>query len=81
MAYNRDMDISIEQIRKLPPSEQLHLAEQIFDELAKSGELVQQWQIDEARRRSAELDADPSIALTEEQMWERVDQLKNERQS
>ena len=72
------MDISIEQIRKLPAAEQLHLAEQIFDELAKSGELVQEWQIDEARRRSAELDADPSIALTEEQMWERVDQLKNE---
>ena len=46
--YNRDMDISIDQIRKLPAAEQLHLAEQIFDELAKSGELVQQWQIDEA---------------------------------
>ncbi len=72
------MDISIDQIRKLPAAERLHLAEQIFDELAKSGELVQQWQVDEARRRSAELDADPSIALTEEQMWERVDQLKNE---
>jgi putative addiction module component (TIGR02574 family) len=72
------MDISIEQIRKLPASEQLFLAEQIFDDLAKSGQLVQQWQIDEARRRSAELDADPSIALTEEQMWERVDQLRNE---
>ena len=72
------MDISIEQIRKLPAAEQLLLAEQILDELAKSGELVQQWQIDEARRRSAELDADPSIALTEEQMWERVDQLRND---
>lgn len=52
------MDISIEQIRKLPAAEQLLLAEQIFDGLAQSGELVQQWQVDEARRRSAEIDSD-----------------------
>lgn len=30
--------------------------------------------IAELRRRCAELDADPSIAITEEEMWRRVDE-------
>ena len=72
------MDISIDEIRKLPTDEQLNLAEQIWEGLAQSGALLRQWQIDEGNRRSAEIEADPSIALTHQEMWDRVDQLRND---
>jgi len=65
----------IEQIRQLPVAEQLAIVEQIWDVLHDSKDLVQDWQISEARRRSAELDADPSIAISENEVWERVNEL------
>ena len=65
----------IEQIRQLPVAEQLAIVQQIWDGLHDSKDLVQDWQIAEARRRSAELDADPSIAISEQEVWERVDKL------
>ena len=71
------MEISIEQIRQLPPATQLELAEQIWDGLLQSGHLLQDWQVEEVRRRSKELDDDPSLAITEDEMWNRVDELRN----
>ena len=71
------MDVSIDQIRQLPIQEQLSLAEQIWDGLLASGQLVHQWQIDEVRRRSKELRENPQIALTEDEVWRRVDELRN----
>lgn len=71
------MDISIDDIRKLPPEAQLELAEQIWDGLLHSGHLLSESQIEEVRRRSKELDENPSIALTEAEMWEQVDKLRN----
>lgn len=65
----------IEQIRQLPVAEQLAIVEQIWDGLHDSKDLVQDWQISEARRRSSELDADPSIAISENEVWERVNEL------
>lgn len=73
------MDISIDQIRELPADTQLQLAEQIWDGLLQSGQLVQEWQIEEVRRRSKELDDEPGVALTEAEMWKRVDELRNEK--
>ena len=69
------MATPIEQIRQLPVAEQLAIVEQIWDGLHDSRDLVQDWQVSEARRRSAELDADPSIAISEKNVWERVDKL------
>ena len=65
----------IEQIRQLPVAEQLAIVEQIWDGLHESKELVQEWQVAEARRRVAELEADPSIAITEDEVWKRVDEM------
>ena len=73
------MDITIDQIRLLPADQQLILAEQIWDGLLASGQLLQQWQIDEVRARIKDLDQDPSSALTEEEMWRRVDELRHGR--
>ena len=72
------MEISIDQIRKLPAEQQLRLAEQIWDGLAASGQLVQQWHVDEGRRRSLELDADPSIAVSHAEMWDQVHKLRDD---
>ena len=71
--YSKSMTNPIDQIRQLPVAEQLAIVEQIWDGLHDSKELVQEWQIEEARRRLAELEADPSIGLTEEEVWQRVD--------
>jgi len=71
------MEISIDDIRKLPPQVQLALAEQIWDDLLHSGQLLTDDQISETCRRSRELDDDPSIGLSEEQMWAKVDERRN----
>lgn len=73
------MSISIEQIRQLPADQQLSLPEQIWDGLLASGQLLQQWHIDEVRARVKELDHDPNSALTEAEMWRLVNELDNTR--
>lgn len=70
-----EMNTPIDQIRQLPVAEQLAIVEQIWDGLHESRELVQDWQIDEARRRSAEMESDPSIAISEDEVWKRVDKI------
>ncbi len=75
------MEISINDIQKLPPQTQLELAEQIWDGLLHSGHLLSEEQISETRRRAQELNDNPSIAMTEEQMWAKVDELRNARKS
>ena len=72
------MEISIDDIQKLPVADQLSIAEQIWDGLLESGSLVQDWQIEVVRKRAAELDANPEIALTSEEMWAKVDQRRND---
>ena len=71
------MDISIHDIQKLPPETQLSIAEQIWDGLLHSGHLPSESQIAEVRRRVKELEEDPSLALTEEEMWKKVDELRD----
>lgn len=69
------MNSPVEHIRQLPVAEQLAIIEQIWDGLQESPQLVREWQITEARRRSAEFDSNPAIALSEDEMWKRVDDL------
>lgn len=71
------MEISIDDIRKLPAADRLSIAEQIWDGLLQSGSIVQDWQMEEVRKRAAELDLNPEIALTTEQLWAKVDQQRN----
>ena len=69
------MSSPLDQIRQLPIEQQLAIVHQIWDGLHASSELVQSWHIDEARRRAAELEADPSIAISADEVWKRVDGL------
>ena len=69
--------LPIDYIRKLAAADQFSLAERIWDGLLEFGSLVLQWQIEEVRKRAAELDSNPAIALTSEQVWAEVDQRRN----
>ena len=53
----------------------LRLVEQIWDGIGQSDEplIVRDWHKDEARKRAADVDADPSIAITRDELWKRVD--------
>ena len=72
------MDSPLEQIRQLPVDQQLAIVHQIWDGLHDERQLVQEWHMKEARRRAAELEADPSIAISEDEVWKRVDGLLND---
>ncbi|MCA9180239.1 MAG: addiction module protein [Planctomycetales bacterium] len=69
------MNTLINQISQLPVAEQLAIVQEIWDGLHESPELVQQWQVAEARRRSSELLANPSHSISEAELWRRVDEL------
>lgn len=62
-------------LSNLPASEKLRIVTQLWDEIAMSQEPIALPAeiIREASRRSAELDADPSIAIDEDELWRRVD--------
>ena len=70
------MDIPYEAIQALPIAERLKLVARIWDDIAESDEplVVQEWHREVARKRAAELDADPTIALTRDELWKRVDE-------
>ena len=70
------MHPDLENLRQLPIGEKLRVVEQLWDEIAASGERfpLPEWHREEAERRAAELEADPSSALTREQLWQRVDE-------
>lgn len=69
------MHRDVEHLRQLPIAEKLRVVEELWDDIVASGERfpLPQWHREEARRRAAELEADPSIALTREELWRRVE--------
>ena len=69
------MHPEVENLRKLPVAEKLRVVEELWDDIAESGEPfpLPQWHRAEAERRAAELDADPSLAIDRAELWRRVD--------
>jgi len=69
------MNFELEQLHHLPIAEKLRLVEQLWDDIGESEEPFpwSQWHKDEIRRRTEELEADPKIALSREEVWKRVD--------
>jgi putative addiction module component (TIGR02574 family) len=65
----------VEHLRHLPITKKLRVIEELWDDIAASGEPfpLPQWHREEALRRAAELEADPSIALTRKELWRRVE--------
>lgn len=68
------MSIDLTDLRNLPVSEKLRIVELLWDDIGASDEpiVLQPWQREEAQRRSAELKADPSIAIDRDELWRRV---------
>ena len=69
------MSIDITNLRDLPVADKLRIVTQLWDDIATSPSpiVVPQDILREASRRSAELNADPSIAIDDDELWRRVD--------
>ena len=65
--------------QKLPTDQKIELVFQLWDEIADSNEPVVLSDSVKAEmdRRCAELDADPSLAIDEDEMWRRVNQKRS----
>ena len=68
-------------ISKLPPAEQLQIAEFIYNSLASSKQLLTDAQLDETKRRSEQVRLDPESTLSSEEMWIEVKNLSNARKN
>jgi putative addiction module component (TIGR02574 family) len=69
------MAVDIASLRKLPVTEKLRIVTQLWEDIAASGEsiVIPSDVLREAARRSAELRADPSIAIDDNELWRRID--------
>ena len=69
------MSIDITNLRGLPVVDKLRIVTQLWDDIAASTDpLVMPPEVlREVSRRSAELKANPSIAIDDEELWRRVD--------
>ena len=65
-------------LRQIPVAEKLHMIELLWNDIEASGETlpVSDSVRQEVKRRAAEMDADPTLGLTVEELWERVDQIR-----
>ncbi len=70
------MSIQLDDLRKLSVADKLHIIEELWDDISNSDEplILRDWHKDEARRRAAELEANPDIAITRDELWRRVDE-------
>jgi putative addiction module component (TIGR02574 family) len=69
------MSIDISNLRDLPVADKLRIVTELWDDIAASTDqvVVPPDVLQEASRRSAELDKDPSIAIDDDELWRRVD--------
>ena len=69
------MSIDIANLRDLPVADKLRIVTQLWDSIAASTDpvVVPKDVLREASRRSAELKADPSMAIDDDELWRRVD--------
>lgn len=73
MEHNHVMT-AYEQLRALPTSEKLQLIEQLWDDIGAAEETatLREWHRTEAQTRLEELESNPSMALTREELWRQV---------
>jgi putative addiction module component (TIGR02574 family) len=70
------MSIDFESLQGLSVDDKLQIVERLWDDIADSAGTagLQEWHRDEIMRRKAELESEPESALTEEELWSRVEQ-------
>ena len=69
------MTVDISELRHLSVTEKLRIVTELWDDIAASNEpiVLPPEQLREASRRLADLKANPSIAIDEDELWRRVD--------
>jgi putative addiction module component (TIGR02574 family) len=69
------MAAELDDLRGLSIADKLRIVETLWDDIATSNEPfpILEWASDEARRRAAQLETDPEIGLSREELWDRVD--------
>jgi putative addiction module component (TIGR02574 family) len=69
------MTVPFDQLRTLPVREKLQLVEQLWDDIGTADEAVtlRDWHQEEAALRLGELESNPDLALTREELWRQVD--------
>ena len=70
------MPIELDELRKLPIADKLHIIEELWDDIASSGEQIplQPDSRHEVQRRAEELERNPGIALSRKELWKQVDE-------
>lgn len=68
------MSIDLNALHALPVAEKLRIVETLWDDLGKSNEPIPlpEWVDQEAARRREEM-RDPSVGLSHEEVWRRID--------
>lgn len=63
-----------ERLKKLPLAERLLVLEELWDDLPPRADplLLPEWQRQVAEQRLAELQANPTLAINEDELWRRV---------
>ena len=69
------MSIDLSSLKHLPTADKLRIVTELWNDIAASNEpvVIPEEILQEASRRSAQLKADPSIAIDEKELWRRVD--------
>ncbi|MHB8957743.1 MAG: addiction module protein [Pirellulaceae bacterium] len=69
------MSIDLSSLKDLSAADKLRIVTELWNDIAESNEpiVVPEEIVEEVSRRSAELKADPSIAIDEQELWRRVD--------
>jgi putative addiction module component (TIGR02574 family) len=69
------MSFDLNELHALPAADKLRLVEFLWDDLGNTATQIPlpDWVDREAARRREELRADPSIGLTHEEVWRRID--------
>jgi putative addiction module component (TIGR02574 family) len=68
------MHPAVELLRRLPVEERLQILEELWEDIPVQGVPIPAEALQEAHRRYEELQANPEIALTRDQVWEQVRQ-------
>ena len=69
------MSIDLSSLKHLPAADKLRIVTELWNDIAASSEpvAIPEEILQETSRRSAEVKADPSIAIDEKELWRRVD--------
>jgi len=72
------MSVDTNELLALPPEEKLRIIELLWDNLGELSEPIPlpDWAIEEGIRRRDEMTADPTLGVSHEEVWNRIEARK-----